>query len=170
MPATAEIELVDLGERLEVRSPMRIGMRVLFALIGLFPLIAPYELLVRIRWTTYLHPFFALAAVIALGATALSAFLFFAAVAGLSSGLVFDRAKATVRAWSSAPIVRRTEREVSWSEIVGLEVARTDWTDGSPTYRLRVVLADGTALESGSAWSRTEVEVLRDAVARFLAG
>jgi hypothetical protein len=164
----AEVEWVELGARLEVRSPMRVGMRVVFALLGLFPLIAPYEVLVRIRWTTYLHPFFALAAVVSLGATALSAFLFFAAAAGLSSGMVFDRATATVRAWSSAPIVRRTERQVPWSRIVGLEVARTDWTDGSPTYRLRVVLADGTALESGSSWSRSEIETIRDRVARFV--
>jgi len=170
VPAMAEVELVELGERLEVRSPMRAGMRVVFALLGLFPLIAPYELLLRIQWTTYLHPFFALAAVVSLGATALSAFLFFAAAAGLSSGLVFDRGTATVRAWSSAPIVRRTERQVPWSQIAGVEVARTDWTDGSPTYRLRVALADGTALESGSSWSRSEVEDLRDGVLRFLAG
>jgi len=164
----AEVEWFEHEARLEVRSPMRVGMRVVFALLGLFPLIAPYQLLVRTAWTTYLHPFFALAAVISLGAMALSAFLFFAAVAAMSSGMVFDRRTATVRAWSSAPIVRRTEREVAWSHVVGVEVARTDWTDGSPSYRLRVALADGSALESGSSWSRGEIEAIRERVVRFL--
>jgi hypothetical protein len=163
-----EVEWVEREARLEVRSPTRVGMRVVFALVGLFPLIAPYELLVRTAWTTYLHPFFALAAVISLGATALSAFLFFAAVAASSSGMVFDRRTATVCAWSRAPIVRRTEREVAWSQVVGVEVAKTDWTDGSPSYRLRVALADGSSLESGSSWSRSEVETIRDRVVRFV--
>jgi len=164
----AEVEWFEREARLEVRSPMRVGMRVVFALVGLFPLVAPYQLLVRTAWTTYLHPFFALAAVISLGALALSAFLFFAAVAAMSSGMVFDRRTATVRAWSSAPIVRRTEREVAWSQVVGVEVAKTDWTDGAPSYRLRVALADGSSLESGSSWSNSEIETIRERVVRFL--
>jgi hypothetical protein len=67
----SDVELVDLGSRLEVRSPMRPGMRVVVALLGLFPLVAPCELLVRPAWTAVLHPSFAVAAVVSLGALAL---------------------------------------------------------------------------------------------------
>jgi hypothetical protein len=41
------------------------------ALLGLFPLVAPCELLVRPAWTAVLHPSFAVAAVVSLGALAL---------------------------------------------------------------------------------------------------
>jgi hypothetical protein len=164
----SDVELVDRGSRLEVRSPMRPGMRVAVGMLGLFPLVAPYELLVRPAWTTGVHPFFVVAAVVSLGAVALCAVLLFAAVAGLSSAMVFDRRSATVRAWSAAPVIRRSEREVAWSQVRGVEVETSDWSDGSPSYRLRVALADGTALESGSSWSRDEIEAMRDTVARFL--
>jgi hypothetical protein len=43
-------ELVERVDCLEVRSRMRVGMRVLLAALGLFPLLAPYELLIKIDW------------------------------------------------------------------------------------------------------------------------
>ncbi|RPI07310.1 MAG: hypothetical protein EHM71_10925, partial [Zetaproteobacteria bacterium] len=88
-------ELVERMDCLEIRSRMRVGMRILLAAFGLLPLLAPYELLIKIDWEHFVNPFFFLAAFISAGATALSAFLFFAAVAGLSSKIVFDRRAAT---------------------------------------------------------------------------
>jgi len=41
-------ELYQSDDRLEVRSPMRPGMRVLLAALALFPLLAPYELIVKV--------------------------------------------------------------------------------------------------------------------------
>ena len=70
-------ELVEREDRLEIRSPMRVGMRILLAALGLFPLLAPYELLIEIDWEHFMNPFFFLAALISAGAMALSAFLFF---------------------------------------------------------------------------------------------
>ena len=57
-------ELLERAERLEIRSPMRVGMRVLLAALGLFPLLAPYELLIRIDWEHFMNPLFFLAAFI----------------------------------------------------------------------------------------------------------
>ena len=97
-------------ERLDVCSPMPPGMRVLFALLALIPLLAPYELMWRVQWNDYRHPTFLLAAIISGGAVALSVFLVFAAVAGLSSRMTLDAARATFTYSTGAPLMaRRTQ-------------------------------------------------------------
>jgi hypothetical protein len=161
--------LVEGADRLEIRSPMRVGMRVLLAALGFFPLVAPYELLIRIDWEHYVNPFFFLAAFISAGAAALSAFLFFAAIAGLSSKIVFDRSTATFSYSSEAPVVRRTRRPHPLSDVRSTEVGVRDWSDSAPTYHLSITVIDGTVFESGSSWSREEIEWIRGRVNQFLA-
>lgn len=163
-------ELRERDDRLEVRSPMRTGTRVLFFVLALFPLLAPYELIVKVEWESYLHPFFLLAAFISVGATALSAFLVFAAVAGLSSKMVFDARAATFTYSAQAPIVRPTSQVYPMADVVGVELRERNWSDSAPSYHLGVVVAGGTVFESGSSWSRGEIELLRVRVEQFLSG
>jgi hypothetical protein len=162
-------ELVERMDCLEIRSRMRGGMRILLAALGLFPLLAPYELLIKIDWEHFMNPFFFLAAFISAGATALSAFLFFAAVAGLSSKIVFDRHTATFSYSSGAPVVKRTRQVQPLSDVRSTEVGVRDWSDGAPTYHLSIAVKDGTVIESGSSWSREEIEWIRGRVDQFLA-
>lgn len=162
-------ELVEHEDRIEVRSRMRVGMRILLAALGLFPLLAPYELLVKIDWERFMSPFFFLAAFVSAGATALSAFFFFAAVAGLSSKIVFNRHTATFSYSREAPVLRRTRQIQPLSDVRNIEVGVRDWSDGSPTYHLSVSMEDGTIFESGSSWSRDEIEWIRGRVGQFLA-
>ena len=131
-------ELVQHADRMEIRSRMRVGMRILLAALGLFPLLAPYELLIKIDWEHFMNPFFFLAAFISAGAMALSAFLFFAAVAGLSSKIVFDRRTATFSYSSEAPAVRRTRQVQPLSDVRSTEIGVHDWSDSAPTYHLRI--------------------------------
>ena len=161
-------QLIEQGDRLEIRSWMRSGMRVLLAALALFPLIAPYELLIRTEWEQFAHPFFALAAVIAAGATALSAFLLFAALAGLSSRLIFDRRNRTVTRFTQAAWGRVAEHVVPWSDVDCVEVGVREWSDGAPTYYLGVCVKGGTRFESGSSGSKAEIENMRARIEAFL--
>ena len=163
-------EIVEYADRLIVQSRMRVGMRVLLAALGCFPLLAPYELLIKVEWEHFFNLFFLLAGIISAGATVLSAALFFAAVAGLSSAIVFDRPAATVSFTQEAPVVQRTTRVYPWSDIQSIEVRSRDWSDGGPTYYLSISLADGGVLESGSSWSRDEIEQIKRRVDQFLVG
>ena len=43
------IQISDNEERLDIVYPMPVGTRFLFALLALFPLLAPYELVLRVR-------------------------------------------------------------------------------------------------------------------------
>lgn len=162
--------LVEGVNCLEVRSLMHPGMRIALMLLGLFPMIAPYELLVRVDWQNYLHPLFFLAAFISAGGIALSLFFFFAAVAGISSRLVFDRSASTVSHFFEAPIVRRTSRVYPLSAVGSIEVGSTEWSDSAPSYYLRVVIDDGTLIKSGSSSSRDEVVSLQSRIERFIEG
>ena len=86
MPDTIETEGV-----LEIRDRVSLRTRVIFALLSLFPLLAPYELLILPKWEHRLHPFFLLCAFISIGAMTLSGLLVWAAIAGLNSRMRFDR-------------------------------------------------------------------------------
>jgi hypothetical protein len=162
-------ELVESVHRLEIRSPMRPGMRVLIAAVGFVPLLAPYELLIRVNWEHYLNPFFVFAALIAAGATAVSGLFFFAAMAGVSSNMVFDRRAGTFSYSAQAPLVRRNRHVYPLADVRAAEVGMTDWSDGAPTYHLRVTLNDGCVFDSGSSWAREPVEAMQARVHPYLA-
>jgi len=115
-------------------------------------------------------PFFLLAALISAGAAVLSLFLVFAALAGISSQLVFDRSASTVTYSFDAPVVRRTSRVYPLSAVGSGEVEERTWTEGAPTYHLRVAIDDGAVIESGSSSSRDEVEAIRARIERFTTG
>ena len=162
-------ELVERLDCLEIQSRMRVGMRIVLAALGLFPLIAPYELLFKIDWEHLMNLFFFLAAFISAGAMALSAFFFFAAIAGLSSKIVFDRRSGTFSYSSAAPVVRHTRQVQPLSDVRSVEIGVRDWSDSAPTYHLKIAVKDGTVFESGSSWSRDDIESIRGRVDRFLA-
>jgi hypothetical protein len=161
-------ELVEHANHIEIRSPIRRGLRLVFALVALFPLLAPYELLARIDWQYYLHPFFFLALVISAGAVALSGFLVFAAVAGLSSRMVFDAKRMTFTYSSEAPLVRRASSVYPMSALQRIDVESFEWSDSAPTHHLRIFTSDGKKFESASSWSRNEIEDIRKHVDMFL--
>jgi hypothetical protein len=168
MNASPELPVVERGETLEIESPMPVGKRVLFFLLGLFPLIAPYELLLKPRWTGFVNVFFLFAAVVSLGAVCLSALLVFAAFAGIRSRMRFDRARRLFTYTASAPAMGTRTSEVPFAAIDSLEIRTHEWTDGAPSYSLDVVTADRKTFRTSSSWSREEVEALRTRVAAFL--
>jgi hypothetical protein len=152
------IHVPDNEERIDIVSPMPLGKRLLFALIALFPLLAPYELMLRVRWTDYWHPFFLLSAIISAGAIALSVLFVFAAVAGLSSRMTLDARRSTFTYSEGAPLVPRRTLKLPLSSLESVQVRIHEWSEGAPSYTLLVRMSDGSTFESGSSWSRQEVE------------
>jgi hypothetical protein len=155
-------------DRFEVVAPMRIGMRLLLAALSMFPLLAPYELLFRVEWESLLNPFFAFAALISLGAAALSGLLLFAAVAGLSARMVFDLTRATVTYSTWAPAIRMRTLVFQLSAIECIEAGTREWSDGSPTHHVRVSMSGGPVIEIGSDWNRGDVERIVCSLNAFL--
>ena len=160
--------VIEGKEAIEIQSYMPTGKRVLFFLLALFPLLAPYELIIQPNWRSYVNVFFLFAAVISAGALAVSAFLVWAAIAGLNSKLRFDRADGTVTYSVGAPIVRWRTHKYPIEAIAHLGVEKHDWSDGAPSYSFLTQMADGSKFKSGSSWSREEIEDIIQRVSAFL--
>lgn len=162
------IQLSDSGDRLDVDSPMSPGLRIVLVLLSLIPLLAPYELMVRVRWTDYRHPVFLFAAIIAAGAVAVSLLLFFAGVAGVSSRMTFDAARSLFTYSEKTPWIRPRTRTFPLSAVQSIGIDRHEWSDGAPTFSLVVNMSDGSALRSASSFSLNDVEEGKSRVERFL--
>jgi hypothetical protein len=149
-------KVIERGSTLEIQEHMPWGRRLLFLLLGLFPLIAPYELLVRPDWTSFVHFFFLISLVISLGAIFLSGLLIFIAFAGLSTLLRFDSNARTFTYIHYAPVVPFRRELIAFDTINRVEVEKHDWTDGEPTYSLRVHLEDDRTYKSASFYREDE--------------
>ncbi|MGB7537934.1 MAG: hypothetical protein WBM17_05310 [Anaerolineales bacterium] len=163
-----ELRVVQTPDRLSVYAPLPAGNRILFLLLSLLSLLAPYELLFRVRWTDYWNFFFLFAAAISAGAVFVSAFLVWAAVAGMNTEMVFDRRMGIFYFAFQAPILRRRVQEHPLSSVRELAVETHEWSDGAPSYSLKAVLGDGKTFSLGSCWSRAEVEAVRERAAVYL--
>ena len=162
------IRVIEGKEVIEIQSYMPAGLRVLFFLLALFPLLAPYELIIRPNWHSYLNVFFLFSALISVGALAVSAFLVWAAIAGLNSKVRFDRAEGTLTYSAGAPIVRWHFRQCPIESIALLRVEKNDWSDGAPSYSFLTQITDGSKFKSGSSWSSEEIEDIVQRVSTFL--
>jgi hypothetical protein len=162
------IKVVESQDAIEVQALMPAGQRVLFAALALFPLIAPYELIVRISWQSYLNVFFLFALAISLGAMAVSAFLMWAAVAGLSTKLRFDKSRGRILHSSGAPMVPWRTVQHPLDALEEIRVEKTEWSEGSPSYAFVAILRDRKQLQSGSSWKKEEIEEIKGRVMKFL--
>lgn len=164
------IEVVETTDMLEIRSPMPIGRRVFFGLIALVPLLAPYELLIRPGWYDMANAFFWFAAFVSLGAVSVSAFMAFAAVAGLETTMTFDARLATFTSSQRAPVVPLTVRRAPFSAIVDVAVERHVWSEGPDTFSLAVRVTGAPVVRTSSIESQVDVDALAERVRQLLGG
>jgi hypothetical protein len=163
------LRVAESEDRMEITSPMPVGKRLVFFVLALVPLLAPYQLLVAPRWENVLNPFFGFAALVSLGALAVSAFLVWAAIAGIESTARFDRQRRTLTTIDRAPVMPLQARTYSLNDLRVIEVEKTEWSDGAPSYSLRIDTADGQAFKLLAEHDRAEPEAVRHRISLFLA-
>ena len=134
-----ELPVVESGDTLEIESPMPVGKGLFFLLLALVPLSAPYDLLFRVRWHDFLSVFFLFAALISLGAVALSGVLVWAAPAGIQSRMRFGRGCRRLTHAARAPVMGTRTATSPLDAIAALEVEKYDWSEGSPGADARTV-------------------------------
>ena len=66
------ISVIEGRDAIEIQSNMMVGQRILFLVLALFPLLAPYQLIIRPDWQSYFNLFFLFVLVISLGAVIVS--------------------------------------------------------------------------------------------------
>jgi hypothetical protein len=105
---------------------------------------------------------------ISFGALVVSGFLIWAAIAGINSLMRFDKLHKTFTSITDAPVVPIRKDEYPFGSIKAIGIEKHDWSDSAPSYSLRVEIADGRKFTSGSSWSRTEIEEMKERVESFL--
>lgn len=163
------INLIEEEYFIEVQSTMPNGQRILFLCISIFPLIAPYQLIMQPNWKNYMSIFFLFCAIISVGAVAVSGFIAFAAFAGLSERLRFDIKCGTITYSCWAPIIRKCTISSSIKDISKMMVEEHDWSDGPSSYSFVTKTTDGKTYKCGSSWSLEEIEGIIRKISSFLA-
>lgn len=162
------IRIVDTGETFEVQDRMTAGRRVVLLLLAMFPLIAPYELLLEPRWQGYLNLVFLFAVLISAGAMAVSGFFVWAAIAGLNRQTSFHLGDGTFTHTADAPIVPRRPYRAPIGSIRGVHLQTHEWSDGPDTYSLVLELDGRHKLSAASSLSSEEIARIKERIERFL--
>lgn len=115
-----------------------------------------------------MEPSFPALAIVSAGAIAVSGLFLFAALAELSSQMTFNALRSTFTYSERAPIVPQRTQVLPLSSIESIHVRTQEWSDGSPSYSLRVTVFNGAVFDSGSSESRQEIEQAKVQVEAFL--
>lgn len=162
------LNIEDDGASLRLVERLGTGRRVALGLVALVPLLAPYELIVRPRWTSLLSPAFVFCAVIALGAMVLSALFASAAVAGTDAELELQRDARTFAYTTYAPLVRRRTATGRLEELTGIHVERDDSGESGPSWTLVACATNGRRMRMGAARSQEAADEIARRVAVLL--
>jgi hypothetical protein len=163
-----EVKETDQGLVIEAR--VHPALRIAFGALGVLPLLAPYQLLVRPHWSSYGSPLFLFALVVSLVAVAVGAFFLFGAVAGLATRMSFAPATRTFTHVTAAPAFPRRRRSASFGQVREVAVDTQAWSDGPATFSLRVVLDDGAACVIGPFDDVSATEALAARIRTVVAG
>jgi hypothetical protein len=159
--------LIEREGRVEIVSPMPTGIRVLLAVAGVFPFIAPYELLFAVDWNDYFSLAFAFALAISVGAAAVGLLFLYASVGGIGSVLAFDPQRRLLTYTTTSILRPRRVSTYSLDQVTGIDVRTHEWSEGGDSYAVRVRVGDDV-LETGTSSSKEEVEAWKARVERIL--
>ena len=161
-------EVYESEECFTIQTRMGLGTRIFIGLLGLVPLIAPYDFLVKARWNSYFNFPFLLVLIVSIGAVFMSAMFVYAAAFSMSIKVTLDQRTQVFRHSSEAPTIRNKTEEHPLSHIQRLEVRETNWSDGPPSYALQFVMEGDKVYEVGPFNSLAEVDQTLQRAKRFV--
>lgn len=141
-----------------IEAPVSLPLRIAFGAVGVLPLLAPYQLLVRPAWSDYAHPLFLFALLVSFVAVAVGLFFLMGAFAGLATRMRFDRGAGRFTHTTAAPAARSRTRSEPLASLREVAVDTQAWTDGPATYSLRVVAEGDAAYSLGPFLDRADAE------------
>ncbi len=145
-------------EQMVFSTTMSAKARIGFGIAALFPLLAPYNLLIRHSWSGTPTLAFLIAAVVSIGAIIVSVLLLLVAIFGINRRVEFDTTAKTIHVAESHLLQSRRDVYFPFYDIVQLELVCHDWSDGPSTYDLRLISQNGKSFAFGDFSSRVEAE------------
>lgn len=146
------------GNTLEFSNKVPIAVRVAIFLFGFVPLLAPYELLIKIKWENYFNLVFAFMLFIAVGAIAVSLFMFYFALMSMNQALRFDGDRRILTYGFSTALLPFMAKDHAFQKIKDLAIEVQDWSDGPTTYDLRLQLEGERKITFGEFAKREDAE------------
>jgi len=144
-------------DQIEFTERVSSGWRIFFFLVGLFPFLAPYELLVRPNWQEVSF-FMIIPIIISLGAIAVGGAFMLAGMLGLNQSLRFEAASRTVVYVYETALTSVREKRYKFGEVAHIEINVHDWESRPSTYGLQVTFTDGRKVEVGSFAKKDDAE------------
>ena len=145
-------------ETLEFIHSLSPVARILFALFGFVPLLAPYELLIKPSWQDGVSFVLVFFLVISLGAVFVSLFLFTAALFGRSQHFQFDASKRLLVYRFKTAFIPAGQEIYPFDRIESLEIKVNEWDSRPDTYDIVVKIAGRPEMKFGDFPSRPDAE------------
>lgn len=158
-------EIIETDGQIQIKERVPAGVRIVLFLIGLFPWLAPVELLLKPGCTGFsiMTVFFV---VISLGAIVVSLFFLAAAIFGMNQTLTVDPKTRTIIHAFESSIAPLHEKKYPFEQLKGVEIVPHEWSDEPSSYGLRFTLGDGQNAEPGSFQTLEEANTVRDKIER----
>ncbi|MDD2921867.1 MAG: hypothetical protein PHQ36_06225 [Anaerolineales bacterium] len=155
--------IIESNGQIQIKERVPAGMRVFLSIVSLLPWLAPYELLIKPRWTGFGVPviFFSL---ISLGAISVSLSILASAIFGLNQTLTVDPVTRTIRHAYENVIMPLRERKYSFIQLTSIEIMTHDWSDGPSTYGLKFTFGDEHKANLGSFASLDDASAAKEKI------
>ena len=127
-------------------------------IMGLFPLLAAYELLIKPSWSgkiNWLIPFFLL---ISIGAIVLSIFFICSALFGINQFIQIDSTNRIITRGYKAGLLRFRQNQYIFSEVEIVQLKVHKWTDGPPRHNIGLKAIGHREIEFGRFATKEEAE------------
>jgi hypothetical protein len=161
-------KIIRSGQTLVFDKRVHPAVRFAIFLVSLFPLLAPYELLFKVHWESFLNLSFFISLVFSMVMVAASAFVMFIAVFAQNQHVCFDGDRSTlVHGWSD---VLRAYRETDYrfEEISEPELETHTWSDSPNSYDLLVKTRSGQKISFGDFQSKEKAQYYQDILAEII--
>jgi hypothetical protein len=161
-------KIIQSGQMLVFDKRVHPAIRFGIFLVSFFPLLAPYELLFKVRWESFFNLSFFIALFFSMVMAAASAFIMFIALFAQNQYVCFDGDRSVLTyGWSDAVHAYR-EKIHGFEEISQPGLETHDWSDGPSSYDLFVQTRNGMKISFGDFSSREDAEHSRFIVAEML--
>ncbi len=147
-------KITHLGQSLVFEKRVHPVFRLIIFLVSFFPLLAPYELFVKIRWENYFNLPFFISLLFSVLATVFSLFIMFIAFFAQNQYVCIDRDKSILTyGWSDALRAYR-ETVYRFEELFPPELVMHPWSDGPTTYNILIKTRTGLKISFGDFESK----------------
>jgi hypothetical protein len=153
---------VEFGPIIRIEERHSTAKRIVLSLLGLFPLIAPYELWRGLWPLNAFTPFFA---IIVLGALSVGGMFVLSGIAGYDQRWSLRPGRLLIQ--RHAPF-RHSRRVLPGHRIARIEPVRHEWSDGDPSFAVALTLVTGERLETPAMSAQATADALEAALRRIL--